>query len=612
MAEWIPSFQISGGLYGGMLTPQGNLTSFFEHCTSIVDGNTSILGQATITDAEASPVPNASWSGAFGSTVQKLKDYALNYPSPDVGTTALMIFDIENPDGAQFYKQQLVVEITAFFQVHTQLDVYVVDDIYFTFKRIYRRVFDTPTATPYVTHTFYNGSYGFNSNFLLDGTPPGNMFINEKYYLTCSYCDVLDKHCLAFTQYVKGHATAYLGNAPADRYTYAGVAIPTNVLAEAFGGDFGLDEEDDPYIDPNPPEPGDDPSPAPGDREKDYDPIPIPPVPGLSALGAGFLSLYSPSETLMNLFANELYSDNALQIISNYFSNVADMIAGMAIVPFHVPISGFYKHRIGMFTTDIAFPKVSSQFIDIDCGSVDVKKFYNAFLDFSPNTKLMIWLPYIGYQELNADEVMGTAISVKYRCDILSGACVAFVSTTGGPVEGLNRVIAQFSGNVITQVPAAAASYDSMVSSAINILTASVGIAAGAAIGGAGAGAAGAAAAAAPSNIGAAVGAQVGLGMAGTAGNAIMSMKPNVVRNGTPGSTTGYIGIQKPYLIKIVPRSAVAPNHRQLKGYPSNYGGTLAGLSGYCEVSEIQLVNCPAEVDEKTEIYSLLKGGVII
>jgi hypothetical protein len=614
MAEWIPSYQISGGLYGGMTTPSGDLSSFFDHCTSVSEVDNCILGQATLSDTPENPNPNAAWPGAFGSSANKLRVYSEQHQPGESSIFDLYVFTIKNPEGAQFYKQELVVEGSTYYYRDIEFN-YSTVTIYFIFRRIYRRVYDTPTAIPRTTHTFYNGSYGFNAIYIVDGDAPSEQLC-KKYYLPVSYCTVLNKYCLAFGQYIyseKAHETEEGGSwLSGDYYKYAGVAIPTNILAAAFGGDFGLDEEDDPYIDPDPPEPGDNPPPAPGDREKDYDPVPIPPVPGLTALGAGFLSLYSPSATLLNLFANELYSDNVLQIISNYFSNVADMIAGLAIVPFFVPISGFYKHRIGMFTTDIAFPKVSSQFIDVDCGSVDVKHFYNAFLDYAPNTKIMIWLPYIGYQELNADEVMNTVISVKYRCDILSGACIAFVSITGGAVEGVTRVIAQFSGNVLTQVPAAAASYDSMVSSAINILTASVGIAAGAAIGGAGAGMAGAAAAAAPSNIGAAVGAQVGLGMAGTAGNAIMSMKPNVVRNGTPGSTTGYMGVQKPYLIKIVPRAAVAPNHIQLKGYPSNYGGTLASLSGYCEVSEIQLSNCPAEVDEKTEIYSLLKGGVII
>lgn len=610
MAEWIPSIKIAGGLYGGTSTPQGNLESFIERC------NTPVVTGAAITAAGSHYAypgredPFVKWPGAFGSNDTRMYTYAEAHKGEGQVTFPWAIFEIENPDGAQFYKQELVVEakVTSYIDSVGQWGSLYVEIGY---SSIYRREYATPTSIPEVTNVFWSGFSGDNANYTIIGPEPADRRITKSMKFPVSYLEYNERNYLCFAMFHPMEQAQYIGG-PGEFANYRLVGISTYELARAFGDNFGLDEEDDPYIDPDPPEPGDDPSPAPGDREKDYDPVPIPPVPGLTALGAGFLSLYSPSATLLNLFADELYSDNVLQIIHNYFSNVADMIAGLAIVPFFVPISGFYKHRVGLFTTDIAFPKVSSQFIDVDCGSIDVKHFYNAFLDYAPNTKIMIWLPYIGYQELNADEVMNTVISVKYRCDILSGACVAFVSITGGAVEGVTRVIAQFSGNVLTQVPAAAASYDSMVSSAINILTASVGIAAGAAIGGAGAGAAGAAAAAAPSNIGAAVGAQVGLGMAGTAGNAIMSMKPNVVRNGTPGSTTGYMGVQKPYLIKIVPRSAVAPNHIQLKGYPSNYGGTLAGLSGYCEVSEIQLANCPAEVDEKTEIYSLLKGGVIV
>lgn len=210
---------------------------------------------------------------------------------------------------------------------------------------------------------------------------------------------------------------------------------------------------------------------------------------------------------------------------------------------------------------------------------------------------------------------MDNTLSIKYHCDVLSGACVAFVSIgAGGPGADVTRVIAQYSGNVITQVPVASQSFDSLVSNAINILTSGVGIAAGAAIGGVASGgmASAAQATAGASQVSSAVGAQVGLGMGGTAANMVMSMKPTYSRNGTPGSTAGYMSVQKPYLIKIVPRDAVAQNHIQLKGYPSNFGGTLGSLSGYCEVSEIHLTGSSASVEETTEIYSLLKGGVII
>lgn len=621
MGYWFPTINISGGLYGGGYTPGGDMTSYFDTVNHVgLVSNYCVISEDR-DDNYSHPDPDAEWKGAFGSTDDKIKNLVRNTSGDR--TFEGFVFTIPNPEGAQYYKQELVVEMLASWTTRSGGSAsvvpptnYIIESFPIYYKKITRRVYDTPTAIPTTTHTIWEGSSGTTFNYLIDGWARRAGYIIQDAKIPISYGEYNDTKYLVFAMYQHLTSEDLNGNA-LDRYHYNAIGIKVDYLAEIFGGEFALDEDDDPNTPRDPSDPGDNPPPGPGPQNKEYDPIPIPDMPGLTALGAGFITLYSPSKAVMNLFAAELYSDNILQIISNYFTNIQDMVAGLSIVPFFVPISGFAKHRIGLFTSDVSMPVVSSQFIDIDCGSVSVERYYNNFLDQAGNTRLMLWLPYIGYQEINADEVMGQLLSVKYRCDVLSGACVAFVSIGSGssPSANVGRVIAQFTGNVINQVPVAAASYDNMVSSAINILTASVGIAAGAAIGG-GAGLAAGAAKAAPNATAGAIGAQVGLGMAGTASNMIMAMKPNVVRNGTPGSTAGYMGVQKPYLIKIVPRAAVAPNHIQLKGYPSNYGGTLASLSGYCEVSEIQLNIDPnstaPEVDEKTEIYSLLKGGVVI
>ena len=633
MGYWFPTYVIVGGLYSGQ-TPSGDLSNFETYISSWNKVGNMIVGQATYSGVR-DPYED-EWAGSYGRDETPMRNYGDSHLGEGIQTDIpMMIFDIGNPENATWYKQELVVYGSIGANETHSGDPIHQPDTYYTRRnyecvivnRIVRREYATPYSDPVVTHTLFNGSVGHGGIcWCVDGHQEYAGYLNMKFRAGVSYGNIDDVDYLLFYLYTKDvnehgfYDSESHEYEPAYRMIYNCGGIKYSALVDAFGGEFNLSEDPDPNLPPDPDDPsdpGDNPPPEPGPKEKEYDPIPIPPKPTVTALGAGFLSLYSPSATLLNLFASEMYSDNILDIIHNYFSSVADMIAGLAIVPFFVPITGFSKHRVGLFRTSMAFPIVADQFIDVDCGSVSVNHYYNSFLDYAPNTKIMVWLPYIGYQELNADEVMGQTLSIKYRCDILSGSCVAFVMIGSGsdPSYNVGRVIAQFTGNVITQVPAASASYDSMVSSAINILTGAVGIAAGGAIGAAGAGA-GAGAAKAPSATAGAVGAQVGLGVAGTASNIIMGMKPTVARNGTPGSTAGYMGVQKPYLIKIVPRSAIAPNHIQLQGYPSNYGGTLASLSGYCEVNEIQLNIDPngtaPEVDEKTEIYRLLKGGVVI
>lgn len=625
MGFWLKTYIPSGGLYGGRQIPTGNFSDFFSHMTVGGTGNV-ITGTGYHYNSHNQQDPDASWIGAFGTDDDKIYDYGLLHIGDGSHDIVFYEFTIPNPTGAQFYKQTLVIECRV-DSTKSQGSIPHMGNWYrmnlgLNFRRIYRREYATPTATPTATDLAgYN--VGVNGQYLI---PPSDTtfttWMTDDMRFSMGYYDYNNVNYLCFFTYqILEQPETYTDpdtgdqvKGTAQQFQYLMFGIKTSVLDAAFG-DFKLDENDDPNVDPDPgDDPGDDPTPGPGEREKEYDPIPIPPTPVLSAIGAGFLTLYTPSATALNLLADEIFSDNILQIIANYFTSISDIIAGLSIVPFFVPTTGFAYHKIGLFESSVALPLVSSQFIDVDCGSVDVKRYFNNFLDQAPNTKILIYLPYIGYQELNTDEVMANVISVKYRCDILSGACVAYVMIgSGGVGYEASRIIAQFSGNVITQVPTASEAYDSMVSNAINILTSSVGIAAGAAIGGGlGSGAMTAQATAGSSQAASAIGAQVGMGMGGTAANMVMSMKPTFSRNGTPGSTAGYMSYQKPYLIKIVPRDAVAQNHIQLKGYPSNYGGPLSALSGYCEVSEIQLHGVNATVDEITEIYSLLKGGVVV
>lgn len=373
----------------------------------------------------------------------------------------------------------------------------------------------------------------------------------------------------------------------------------------------------DPNFDPNI-EPGDNPNPSPGPHNRTYDPVPIPGLPTVTAVGAGFTTLYRPSEAILRLLASELYSDNAIQIISNFFSDPYDMIAGLSIVPFMVPVSGRAKHRIGLFESNIAMDVISNQFVTVNCGDILIEPYYNSFLDHSPYTRLILWLPYIGYQEIDPDEIMGQMLNITYHCDCLSGACTAFVNSgvVGETGPQIPRVIAQFSGNCSVQIPTAAASYDNLIASSINILTTAVS---------AGVGQVSAAASMATMQsdsytqedldaVHAKSAVSGGQSLIGCAGDVVRAMKPTVTRNGTPGSAAGYMGVQKPYLIKIVPRNSIPDDNAfmSIKGYPSNKTGTLSEYSGFCVVEDIQLNNVPATIGEINEIYDLLKGGVIL
>ena len=357
-------------------------------------------------------------------------------------------------------------------------------------------------------------------------------------------------------------------------------------------------------VDPNTEEPGGESEEGggDGDHNRRFDPIVVPGLPSVTAAGAGFVYMLRLSSSDMQLFANDLLDPTMWQAIKAFFNDPMDFIFGIMIVPFQPATSGLVKPKFGSNVFQNAFPLITNQFVEINCGNLYLTKYFGSCFDYNPYTKITIWLPYIGYRELNADDVMNSIINIKYHCDCVTGDCVAFISSTGGGGSGtVNRVIAQFSGNCGVRVPFGRVSYDAAVAASIQLLGGAVGAIAGAA--------AGAAGLANTSDISAS---QIASSVSSGTVTAINGMKVTTERSGTAGASAGYMSIQKPYILRQIPRQSLPDNYANLEGYPSNLGGTLSQFSGFAAVESIRLNGISATDDEKREILSLLIGGVFI
>ena len=345
-----------------------------------------------------------------------------------------------------------------------------------------------------------------------------------------------------------------------------------------------------------------------GDHTPVYEPVPIPDRPSMGAANAGFLTMYKLGLSAINIFASDMFASSVWEAIRLFFSNPIDFLVGCMLLPFEPETGSSYYPKFGVTKFEHAYPAVSNQYKDIDCGSVSVTKYWGSAFDYEPYTKIQIWLPYIGYRDLPVDEIMDTELHVKYRVDCLTGDCVAFVST--GVVSQIGpqipRVIAQFYGNCGVRVPFGSVSFDSAVAASINLVgaAATMGLSSGA--GSVMQGSEGGTAAdegfSSPSSAGL-VNAAIGV---------VSGLKPNVQKGGAAGASTGYMSIQKPYLIRRIPRQNLPSNFISLKGYPSNIGGKLADFTGLAIVDDIQLNDIPAMEDERREIMKWLTGGVLI
>ena len=322
------------------------------------------------------------------------------------------------------------------------------------------------------------------------------------------------------------------------------------------------------------------------------DSIGVPSLPTLSAVSAGFVAMYSPTLAQLNQLASFLWTDNLFDPdnFKKLFTDPMECIIGLTIVPVNPTSAGSMSVKVGYVDTGISMARLSSQYAEVNCGTLQADEFWGSALDYSPFTKIHIYLPYVGMREINADDIMGKSVGVVYHIDLLSGACTAFVTANGS-------VLYQFNGQCSINIPMAASNFTEMIHSAISAIGAVAMTASGA---GAASSAVGAAAVGTAASMGA------------DAANSAISSKPTFSHSGQMGGSGGMLAVQTPYIIIERPRQCVADDVNKFVGFPANITYKLFDLEGYTVVDSIHLDGFSCTDNEAAEILSLLKGGVIL
>lgn len=311
------------------------------------------------------------------------------------------------------------------------------------------------------------------------------------------------------------------------------------------------------------------------------------PLPTTSIIDTGMCSIYLPSKALLKDFSNYLWSNDFFDnILKNYQSPLENIIS-LSIIPAIAQPDDARYISIGNCTTNILCTITNEQYVSVECGKIDLKEHYGNFSDYSPNTSIDIYLPYIGYRQIDIDDFMAGKIRVRYQCDILTGDCVAEIYSEG---KGKSKLMYTFNGNISYNVPLSGANYLqyylSIVSGIGNVAT---GVAQG--IGG--------------NPLG-------GIGAAASGVGQILTSKPAYGRSGSLGSAAGYLSYRRPFLVRKSPINTTAKNLAQESGYISNKGQKIGDYSGFTKCAAVVLDGITATKNELDEIENLLKEGVII
>ncbi|MBO5922273.1 MAG: hypothetical protein J6Q48_07810 [Bacteroidaceae bacterium] len=414
---------------------------------------------------------------------------------------------------------------------------------------------------------------------------------------------------------------------PDSAYMYKNVAYSYSVKASSnyytwlwylYTNGGGDDPEPDPPEDPyNNEYPPGEPNPGEGTRPPydEGDDIPVPALPPFNLSDSGFTSLWIPSRTALGLLATFMWSDNFIDtVVKKLYANPIDVIISLGLVPFDVTPDGTANICVGDHDTGISSAYVDNDCVIIDCGTITVEELKpGGYLNYSPYTKAQLFLPFVGYVDLDVNEIMLSDISVEYHVCLTNGSFVAFIVNQN---VNTTKVIGQYEGNCKIQIPVTSADYSQMWSAIVGTLTAPLASAAGAAAGGAIAGQYIGASAALTSDF-AAEGANQGLSSSIASGIANSSnlleekLSPQVQRGGAFSSSSGAMGNRKPYIILKSPEVKQPSNYNKYRGYPLQAEMELGSCRGYTEVANILLSLLSASGTETCEVERLLRSGVI-
>ena len=258
--------------------------------------------------------------------------------------------------------------------------------------------------------------------------------------------------------------------------------------------------------------------------------------------------------------------DSLLKVQSDALSN----IVSCKLLPFS--LSGTGKTiKIGNINTQVTALEVDNQVIRKSGGSLKLNRYFNNFLDYAPYTKISLYLPFIGFSQIE-NEYMYDGVSIEYLFDIITGEMLVLLKSNGKTFRSIN-------GSFGIDIPFSSTNKSQIEGSFLSKIAKDV--------------------------------IDVNpIGLLDTYTD-IATSRFKTSNSSSPSSVCAY----------SAPLQCFVTVDRPILNKPSSYNHDvgqkcvgsyyLRNLKGYTEVENIEL-NCPCTDSEKKEILSLLRNGVYL
>ena len=289
----------------------------------------------------------------------------------------------------------------------------------------------------------------------------------------------------------------------------------------------------------------------------------------------GYGTLISPVGTSVELTDNL----GIIDILMN--GKLIDYVIDCHAIPTSISDSTVEGLKVGYRQfNDIQVAKANEDYVDVDCGSLNIREFFANFLDFS-QISADLFLPFIGFVPIESEYWNGGTLSVKYRFNIVDGSFQARVFSTSGKSKLTDTLIGQYGGVACVHYPITGLQYSNVIAGLVN------GTAQAVASGGSGDWA----------------------GVASSLANMSQLKPDNPMSNGYNASSS-FLSHRKPYLVIKRPTPQFSTQYPQEKGLPLNVAIKLSNVHGFTVIDN-PILNIDCTDEEYNEIVNLLKSGVI-
>ena len=341
--------------------------------------------------------------------------------------------------------------------------------------------------------------------------------------------------------------------------------------------------------------------------KRKFDSITEPDTPSLGISTSGMYNVYRISEDQLRGFASQLYHltettpyegseilekmENTLErlyygVIDTIKGNLKDFVIDCHIVPVMPSSNAKENIQIGGYTINNLAHPVTSDYVTIDCGTIKIDSCYDGFEDYQTEYKL--YLPFIGFVDLNPNYVANNYLTLKYRFNVIDGSCIAFLSSSIVPNSSNTSIVGVYNGSCCVHMPLTGADYSTIVSG----MSQTAG------------------------NIATSVSTKNPLPALGGVANLAQSMNSQkFVQSNNYNASGCFMGIRKPYLLIHRPTRNLATNFWNRKGGLLNSQYKLLDLkdSGFTICENVDIMSLGnIKTNQKEQIKNALEKGVYL